>query len=195
MKKNRYLEKLIIPGTETTEKGTLYEGWRGGNCGKWRDEKELKALILADLKKCGIKATLKFRPGGYLIAFTLTLTITADHIKTFEEYKKDGFKIDFYGWNIYTTEAGKIDYIMGDAVDMNNAELLDNIAKTRYKMEVENLTGNTYHRNNAEILNDAGNEILEATTAILNSYNSDNSNGQIDYFDRAFYDHITFKIK
>lgn len=196
MTNNIYLNKIFIPDCETTEKGTIYEGWRGGNNKKWRNDQELKALILEDLKKCGIKATLRFRNGGYITAFTLTLTIKPDHIKTYTEWKKDNFKIDFYGWNLYTNDAGKIEYILGENVDMNDTALIENIAQTQYRLEVENLTASgTYHRKKQDILTDAGNEILEAAAVILDSYNSDNSNSQIDYFDRAFYDNITFKIK
>jgi hypothetical protein len=130
---------LFIPETEKTEKGTIYEGWRGGNNATWRDEKELKALIINDLKKCGIKSTMRFNRAGYLISFTLTVTIKADQIKDFETWKNENFKIDLYGWNLYTTEAGKIESIHGEQIDNNNAELIENIAKTEYKKAVDHL--------------------------------------------------------
>jgi len=196
MTNNIYLKNIIIPDFVTTEPGTIYEGWRGGNAKKWRDNKELKSLILADLKKCGIKASIRFNNGGYLTALTLTITINPDHIKDFKTWKMENFKIDFYGWNYYTNDAGKIEYIYGDAINTNNADLLENIAKTEYKMTVENLTTcGTYSKKIKDILTNDGNAIIEAATSILNSYNSDNSNAQIDYFDRAFYDHIAIKIK
>ena len=196
MTNNKYLNNLFIPEFKETETGTIYQGWRGGNAAKWRDDKELKALILADLKQCGIKATLRFRNAGYLTAFTLTLTITPDHIKNYNDWKKENFKIDFYGWNLYTDTTGAIDYIYGDEIDTNNAELIENIARTQYKKEVENLTAaGVYHRDRVDVLTDDGNEIFQAAKMILDSYNSDNSNAQIDYFDRGFYENISFKIK
>lgn len=196
MTNNIYLKNLLIPEFETTEAGTLYEGWRGGNSHKWRDDKELKNLILTDLKKCGIKASLRFRNAGYLTAFTLTLTLKPEHIKPYKDWRKDNFKIDFYGWNLYTTDTGAIDYIYGDAIDTNNADLIENIAQTEYKKEVENLTAaGTYHRTKEDVLTDDANQIFEAAKIIIDSYNSDNSNAQIDYFDRGFYDNIVFKIK
>ena len=185
---------LTIPAFKVTEKNTLYEGWEGGNCHKWHTDEELKKFILADLKKCGIKATMRFSRGGYTTAFTLTVTIKPEHIKGFEEWKKD-FIPNYNGWNFYTDEAGKIDSIMGDRLYDCDPELLENITRTQYKIEVEHLTASgTYHKNNEEILTDEGNMILKAVSEILDSYNHNNSNSQIDYFDVSFYEHITFKV-
>ena len=187
--------EVFIPEIEKTEIGTIYEGWRGGKNKTWTDQKELKKLIIADLKKCGIKASLCFRRAGYLTAFTLTVTIKAENIKDFETWKNDSFNIDFYGWNLYTNEAGKIETIHGEQIDTSNTELLENIAKTEYKKAVEHLaTSGIYNKAQNDVLTKEGNNILAAVCNILDSYNSDNSNGQIDYFDRAFYDHIAFKI-
>ncbi len=188
-------EVLTIPAYERTEVGTIYEGWKGGNNNKWSTDEELKKFILADLKKCGIKATIRFHRGGYTTAFTITVTIKPEHIKDFNTWKKTHY-IDYHGWNCYTDEAGTINSIYGDKLyNCEDAELLDNIAHTQYKLEVDRLTASgCYHKTAEKVLTDEGNAILHAVTEIIDSYNHNNSNGQIDYFDVSFYEHITFKI-
>lgn len=185
---------LTIPEAKRTEQGTLYEGWQGGNNNKWTTDEQLKKYILADLKRCGIKATMRFQRGGYTTAFAVTLTIKADMIRTYEDWKKD-HRIAWYDWNYYTDEAGKVQAIYGDKlINCKDAELLDNIAKTEYKMELERLTDHaTYHAGTLRILTDEGNAILNTAQQIINSYNHDNSNAQIDYFDTSFYHTIYFK--
>lgn len=185
---------ITIPEATKINVGTLYEGWQGGNAHTWRTEKELKEKILADLKKCGIKATLRFHNGGYTTAFTLTVKLPETTIKDFNTWKKDGFKIDLYGWNYYTTEAGKIDYIYGDEIDTTNTALYDNIALTTYNMTIDHIKNNSLHKAHFDILTEAGNETLTLVNMIVNSYNSDESNAQIDYFNRGFYDHIRVKF-
>ena len=187
---------LVIPAYEKTEVGTIYEGWKGGNNNKWTTDEELKKFILADLKKCGIKATMRFQRGGYTTAFTVTITIKPEHIKDFNTWKEEGHRIAWSSWNYYTDEAGKVQAIYGDKlINCEDAELLENIAHTEYKMAVEHLTASgTYHNSKESILTDEGNAILHAVTEIIDSYNHDNSNGQIDYFDVSFYKQICFKL-
>ena len=188
-------EVLTIPAYERTEVGTIYEGWKGGNCDKWRTDEELKKFILSDLKKCGIKATMRFHRGGYTTAFTVTITIKPEHIKTYEDWLET-YHINWNSWNNYTDENGKINCILGEKlINCEDAELLENIARTQYKIEVDRLTASgCYHKTAEKVLTDEGNAILHAVTEILDSYNHNNSNSQIDYFDVSFYEHITFKI-
>lgn len=186
---------LVIPESKPTEVGTIYEGYEGGNCGKWTTEEELKRFIIADLKRCGIKATMRFNKGGYTTAFTLTITIKPEMIKTFEEWAPD-YKIAWNNWNYYTEENGRYNCIWGEKlINCEDVELLENLKKTAYKLAVDAVTDNTiYHAGQLEALTNEGNEILNTVQRILTSYNRDNSNGQIDYFDTAFYSKIAFKV-
>lgn len=186
---------LVIPESTVTEAGTLYEGYKGGNCDKWTTDEELKKYILADLKRCGIKATLRFGRGDYTTAFTLTITIKPEMIKTFEEWEKN-YKIAWNSWNYYENEAGKLDCVWGDKlINCEDQELLENLKRTAYKLAVNAVTDKTiYHAGQLEALTDEGNATLATVQEILTSYNRDNSNGQIDYFDRAFYSKIAFKV-
>lgn len=185
---------INIPEAKKINVGTLYEGWQGGNAHTWTTEKELKEKILSDLKKCGIKATLRFHNGGYTTAFTLTLKLPETAIKDFNTWLYDGFKIDLYGWNYYTAENGAREYIHGEEIDTTNTALYDNIARTTYEMTVDYIKDNSLHKVNYDILTDAGNDTLTLVKMILDSYNSDESNAQIDYFNRGFYDHIRVKF-
>lgn len=185
---------ITIPEATKINVGTLYEGWQGGNAHAWKTEKELKEMILNDLKKAGIKATLRFNRGGWTTSLTVTIKLTKDAIKNFVEWYNDGYHLDLYGWNYYTTENGKIDGIHGEYIDTNDTELLDNIAHTQYKMTVDYITNNSLHKTNFDILTAPANYTLETVQAILDSYNSDESNAQIDYFNRGFYDHICIKF-
>lgn len=77
-------EGLNIPPVERVDGGGYYDGWKGGNAGTWHSDKELKAFLLADFKKAGIKASVRFNRAGYLTSITVTIKITANDVKTFE---------------------------------------------------------------------------------------------------------------
>lgn len=79
--------------------------------------------------------------------------------------------------------------------EAGRAELLPNIKRTQYDMEVRRLTeSGCSHSGKVDVLTDEANKVFETVQAIVTSYNHDQSNGQIDYFDRDIYDHYTFKI-
>ena len=63
----------IIPEASFVDRGGLYDGWEGGNRHKWHDDKELKAFLLADFKRAGIKATIRFNRAGYLTSIMTTI--------------------------------------------------------------------------------------------------------------------------
>lgn len=196
-------EVVELPKFEKVEEGTLYEGWKGGKAGTWRDDKELKALIMADLKKAGIKASLRFKNAGYLTSFTLTLTLSRDDVKTFEEWAKD--------YNVYNKAPfGWVDYMDGETCTTIHRDKLWNIEETdpetfkkiadsnkrlRYNDAITNLgSSNCYFGDSLDILTDHGNAILTAAKSIVDAYNHDQTNSQIDYFDRDIYDHYSIKI-
>ena len=196
-------EVVEIPNFEKVEEGTMYEGWKGGKAGTWHDDKELKALIMADLKKAGIKASLRFKNAGYLTSFTLTLTLSQNDVKTFEEWAKD--------YNVYNKAPfGWVDYMDGETRATIHREKLwdmeetapetfkkieDSNKKLRYSDAIMNLgSSNCYFGDGLDILTDHGNAILTAAKSIVDAYNHDQTNSQIDYFDRDIYDHYSIKI-
>lgn len=192
---------LVIPETKIVEPGSLYQGWEGGNAHVWHNDQELKKLILDDCKRVGIKASIRFKNAGYLTSFIMTISISSDHIKTYEEYKKE-FNIYRHGgiWPGYIDGDGNYKSIHIDQFEAiedpaEKAELLEKITRHSYDMEVSDLTHSKYYSHDGRlVLTDAGNEIFKTVYDIVSSYNHDQSNGMIDYFDRSIYDSYTFKI-
>lgn len=187
----------IIPEASFVDGGGLYDGWEGGNRGKWSSDKELKAYLAADFKKAGIKATIRFNRAGWLTSITCTMTIKADEIKSLDEFRK-GYSIG-YGWTYYTDENGKHAEIHTDDLyeldESKKAEMIENITATAYKRAVDRLTcSGCGHSDYREILTSAAADRFELLQKIVTSYNSDCSNSMIDYFDRSIYDHYCFKI-
>lgn len=191
-------DALNIPPVEHVDGGGLYDGWKGGKAGTWHSDKELKAFLLADFKKAGIKASVRFNRAGYLTSITVTITISANDVKTFEAWAED-WRPSVSGWLYYINEAGRIESIFSERFygmsETERAKLLPNIKRTQYDMEVRHLTeSGCSHSGKEDVLTDNGNRIFETVQAIVTSYNHDQSNGMIDYFDRDIYDHYAFKI-
>lgn len=191
-------QPLTIPESSFVDGGGLYDGWKGGNYCKWRSESELKQFILSDLKKAGISASIRFHRGGYLTSFTLTIKISADEIKNFDEWRKD-FTVPGSGWISYNDAEGKHQDVFAQnywykMTDAERAELLPLICASQYKYRVDNLTSSNSHGGKLDVLTEKGNKKFATVQAIVSSYNKDCSNSMIDYFDRAIYDNYTFKI-
>jgi len=188
---------LVIPESEEVINGGLYDGWRGGNNRKWHSDQELKKFLLDDFKKAGISATVRFGRGGYTTSMTVTIKITEDEIKDFEDYRNE-YNTPFTGWIYYTNEDGKYDSIYADSFwslpDDEREAMRENVIKTAYKMSYENLTSSNTHHGEEMILTNAANQKFATVQAIVSSYNRDCSNSMIDYFDRDIYDWYTFKI-
>lgn len=99
---------LVIPASRTVEEGTLYQGWAGGNHEAWHSDQELKQFILADLKKLGIKASIRFKNAGHLTSFVMTLTLKKDMVKSFEACgaNYNFFSKSSFGWVYYIDDNG-----------------------------------------------------------------------------------------
>lgn len=188
---------LVIPESKFVDGYGLYDGWQGGKNRTWRGDKELKQFLLDDFKKAGIKATVRFNRAGYLTSITVTIKITAEDIKSFEEWDSPSFYVNS-GWNCYTTEDGKLDHIFGEKFyslpEEEQKPMFENIKRTAYELKVKHLTDTSYSFSDIEVLREEANKKFELVKRIVTSYNRDCSNSQIDYFDRDIYDHYTFKI-
>lgn len=197
---------LRIPEVKAVDPGTLYAGWEGGKARTWHSEQELKKFILDDCKKVGIKASIRFKRAGYLTAFIMTVTIKPEHIKSFEEFKKN-FNINrqhFSGWLQYeesfegrsTTKDIHIEKFLAMPEGEEKQNLLERIIRKAYDNAVQSLTcnSNRFYDDGCEILTAEGNEIFKTVHDIVASYNRDCSNSMIDYFDRDIYDDYAFKV-
>lgn len=189
---------LQLDQFETVEEGTLYEGWKGSKNGEWKTDKELKEKILSDCKKAGIKCSIRFHKCGYLTAFTATMTINRSEIKSYKSWLDEEYRGDVKqfcpasGWNPYTREDGKIDFIYIDWSFPVSDELRENIAQSKYKNAVNHLT--TSDNISIDVLKPSAARRYEVLKKIIASYNHDQSNSMIDYFDRDIYDSYALKI-
>ena len=200
VKSNAENAPFVIPSAKFVDGSGLYDGWEGGNHKEWHNDKELKTHLLSDFKRAGIAATVRFNRAGYLTSITVTIKITPDEIKSFDEWAKDNFDHVIAGrWNYYKDESGKIRDIYGERFyslpKEEQEQLFENIKRTTYELEVAHLIekGNCHGRE-IDVLTDDGNAKYKTVQAIVDSYNRDCSNGMIDYFDRDIYDHYTFKV-
>jgi len=195
---------LVLPATKTVEHGTLYEGWEGGNCRSWHSDQELKQFILADLKKLGIKASIRFKKAGYLTSFVMTLTLKKDMVKSFEVWEADYnfFSKSSFGWVYYIDDNGvQKDIHREQLLDLESSDperfkkIIESAKKVAYENAVRNLSSsNCYFGGGLDILTEEGNNILDSAHAVVSSYNHDQSNSMIDYFDRSIYDDYSIKI-
>lgn len=197
-----------LPALKKIENGGLYDGWEGANARAWKSREELKALLLADFRRAGIRATVRARRSGYNEKITVTVRIAPDEIKTFEEWRDEyrGNDIDFIdylfgfgGWICYCAEDGQYKNIHSDTLhampEAERAELAGIIVRGVYRRFVDiEQDANTYFKKSASVLKKSAAERLKLTEAIVNTYNHDCSNSMIDYFDRWIYDDYCVKI-
>lgn len=191
-----------IPESKTINKGTIYEGWEGGNNKKWSTDKELKYFLSADFKRAGIKASIRQNRAGYLTSITVTVTVRADEIKTFEQWKESGsYDIRAGDWLYYKDESGSIKDIYGErffALDPNapgTISLRENIIRTAYDLRLSRLGSAGYSFTSYDdILQPTALARVETVKAIVASYNRDESNSMIDYFNRSIYDEYRVKV-
>lgn len=194
---------VALPDSEFVDGGGLYDGWRGGNNRKWNNDKELKAFLMEDFKKAGIKATVRFNRAGYLTSITATMTISESEIKDFQtfhdEYIAEGRWFNgCFGWLDYEEDGRHADIHQDKFVNLpqdEKAELLEKIISYAYKHAKERLTcSGTGHSDYKEILTESAQARFSTLLQIVASYNKDCSNSMVDYFDRDIYDHYCFKI-
>ena len=176
---------------KTINEGTLYEGWAGSKARTWHTDSELGQFIRNDLKKAGIKASVRFRKGGYLTSLTVTMTIRSDELLSFEEWSTKNNLLDclkFGCWLDYYDESGCHNTIHYDSYcHSDDQERLQSlILKTRYE-ELIKLVAEDVMRPEALAR-------LNTIKSIVISYNRDCTNSQIDYFDRDIYDSYNFKV-
>ena len=161
----------------------LYAGWTGCNCeGLNLTGQELKKAIIAELKKHGIKATA--RSGrGYYDSFDFTIRVPAEFTVSKAEYiekRKQDLRIPTW---IRDRNTGKD--IHSDALWDMSEEDRNNLLTGQYEYEYE------WKTRDGEVL--PTDQFRSFVETVVNSFNSDHSNGMIDYFDVGFYKSFTWK--
>ena len=199
-------EPLEIPPDEFVDGGGLYDGWQGGNRAKWGTEKELKALLLADFKKAGISATIRFGRGGYTTSLIVTIKITAadimsfdDWVANFDEWFKYGMSYDYKVEGRYHTIQGCDLFCLMNSRDADGNRIIDasttDILHSLYEDRVACVTSGHTIYGDVSVFTASGKKKHDTVRAIVHSYNRDCSNTMVDYFDRSIYDSYAFKLR
>lgn len=191
---------LEIPESEEVDPGSLYEGWRGGNNRKWSTEQELKKFILADCKKAGIKASIRFNRAGYLTSLTCTVQISESEIITEDEFaaSAEDRTIIGFGWIDYIDRNGERQTIHQDHVfngkNTDWAFIVDSAKRLYYRDRLADARRGCIIYGTVDFLSESGKKKFGLVKQIIASYNRDCTNSMIDYFDRDIYDDYCIKF-
>lgn len=195
---------VVIPEASFVDGGGLYDGWEGGNHSNWSSTKELKELLKAEFKKAGLKVSIREESGTWSTSLYFTWTISRSRdIETFEnfrtKYGRDYSKMfKFYRMNYYDENKNVCSIHFDTWSKLNNSskneeseKYFENHLRFEYDHEIE---GGADWRGDLDALTDEANRKKQLLKDIVNSFNRDCSNGMVDYFDRAFYDHYKIKV-
>lgn len=184
-----------ITGTTTDEEpaSVIADGYLGGGAVYGSKShlylygKNLSAAIRADLKKAGIKATVKVHSyaGGQSITVTYKTT-PADYI-SFAQYLET-FRIGS-GWIYY----GDNDYIYSDNYWSLPGEERERIREAAALFAYTKSTTHESRSRHADHLTTETNAIIDRIDSIVSAYRYDCSNSMVDYFDTNFYYDIVLK--
>ena len=169
---------------------------------------ELTKAIRKDFKRWGVKGvtvSVETYAGGQSIY--VTITPNDGDFKSFDEYKK-GFLYDNgsrdycklerafrHNWIYYYTEDGGK---QGDCIYWDKFDALEETEKNKifdgaleYLYNVD--TSGNLHEENNDALTPQFLARFNKVRKIVDSYNHDNSNSMVDYFDRNFYEFYKLK--
>lgn len=195
------------PEEEKTETFVVTSGYMGG--GAYYGAKEtyltgadLKKEIIKDIKNAtGVKITGRTGKSTYTDSFRFTIQITdAECLDFFDEYlplyndakmlseiyKMNHIWVNVNGNDEYITEK---DWLESD--EKRRDEIREAYALYCYRYETSNI--NIYHIDSNLALTEAFKKVLHKINSIIKSYNHDESNSMVDYFDVGFYYDINLK--
>lgn len=180
------------------ETGTVYsEGYLGAirtdgvNSRKYLYGAELSKAIREHLKHAGltgVTVSVKKYAGGQSI--TAKIKTTADDLISFEEFKNK-YEVTHNHWLYYFDDNKKVKYIHSTDFFELSAEEQNKIKTKAAEFEYHNaLTGqdiNCYHLDKYSEYTETFLSKIRALNEIIKSYNYDDSNSMVDYFDTNFY--------
>lgn len=187
-----------ITGTTTDEApaSVIADGYLGGGAvygsksNKWLFGADLSAAIRSDLKKAGIKATVKVHSyaGGQSITVTYKTT-PADYIP-FDQFM-EAYRVSCSGWITYG--AGSADFIHSEKYFTLSREEQDDIHDRAARYAYETATTKESRSANRDHLTQAAVDTISRIDSIVSAYRYDCSNSMVDYFDTNFYYDIVLK--
>ncbi len=170
--------------------------WIGNNC-KAVYGSDLAKLFRQEFKTYGIKGvTVRAGKATYTDDFTFTVKTTKDDYISFDEYLKNYtindltdcrawiFNID--GSDLFTEEFWNMD---GETQN----KILEYNARRDYEREIGDIQLNQYHIQDYKAFTKTTLDKLDLLNKIILSYNHDDSNSMVDYFDTNFYYNIDIK--
>lgn len=167
----------------------LYAGWTGNNAGKLSGKygAEAKKIILAELKKNGIKATGRTGKGGYTEHFYFTVSVPAQYMKTREQFVAEKMQNPHFSGcgNAWWYDEDGTEIFVEKLLAMDTADR-ERIMKATFNREFDWAT----REQTADIVDS---DFVAAVKVIVDSFNADHSNTQVDYFDVGFYTTYTWK--
>lgn len=198
--KNAINEETAPISFETVEAGTIYEGWKGNRTSEWRTVEDLKKLLQVEFKKAGLKVSIRQQRAGYLTSLFFTISLPASSVRSFESWREEHEQKAFRsGWLYYTDEDGKIKDIFSEKFySLPNCEeteaLRENIVKTCYELNIKHLSSNSCGLPSLDCLTEEARNKVLTVQEIVSSFNHDQTNSMIDYFDRDIYDDYGIKL-
>lgn len=159
-------------GVEKMENSYTGYGWQGVNSKKGYSMKEIAKLIKGELKRKYADCTFSVTKGGNAYCSTLDIHLMKSQRNPFADYEtavnSETFVRQLYGNNEKVQEQYKRD--------------LKNRLESGY-MQVSHY--------DSYCLSDFGKELFKYIFDLCNSFNYDDSDGQIDYFSCGFYDSMS----
>lgn len=166
------------------------QAWEGNHSGKYLHGAELSKAIRQAFKTAGVKGvsvSCKTYSGGQHL--TVTVKTTAEDFISESEFV-DNYQVSTSGW-IYTSLKGEcvhVDEYFGRMTAEEQRETRQAAARCEYQKYTEHeVSLNQYYLDMYKMYSEAFAAKLRLINQIIKSYNYDDSNSMVDYFDTNFY--------
>lgn len=170
--------------------------WVGNNC-KALYGSDLAKVFRQEFKTYGIKGvTVRAGKATYTDDFTFTVKTTASDYISLDEYVKNYTINDLVDGRAWIKNIDGSDLFTDKFWDLDGDtqhKILEYNAKIDYERETQDLQLNHYYIDRYKAFTTAMIEKLDLLNKIILSYNHDDSNDQVDYFDTNFYYNIDIK--
>lgn len=187
-KKEETTSETIKTGVHENEKGYCRGAWTGNNYNGNLTLKEIAKKIKNELKRLYPDVTFSITSELYSMGQSLHISLMSakkDIFKSVEQAIEDADGKSICYNRIYAHPENWEGLTEWDLERSRQA-----IESIKHEIEKKYIQINHYHIESELTLNDYGKELLKKACELANSFNYDDSDGQIDYFDTNFYLHL-----
>jgi hypothetical protein len=187
IKANKQIEP-IKTGIHEKSNGYCRGSWTGNNYNGNLSLKEIAKIIKNELKRLYPDVTFSITSELYSMGQSLHISLMSakkDIFKTFEQAVEDADGKSLGYARIYA-HPEKWEGLTEQ--DLENSKRA--IESLKHEIEKKHVQINQYHIDSELCVNDYGKELLKKAYELATSFNYDDSDGQIDYFDTNFYLHL-----